>query len=290
MTNVPATLPLHVCTSSDQLVGQLRTLPPVPKVIMRLQPMLVDYNTSLEELAAVIRLERALAARILQVSNSAYMGLGSRARSIEEAIKRLGFREVRRLVTIVIGMQLLERPLPAYGLDAKELWRQAVACALAAEQIAGYIDEDPAAAYALGLLHSVGMVVVNAWSVMVSPKERLVTTGFPDDYTAAERALLGFTNADTGASLLRMWDFPPAVVEPVRAQYQPVLAASHPRLANLLMVARWLRTAVCTGKTPAVLPEARGMTALGIDELTLFEMVPEVSRRLDEASQLLTAI
>jgi hypothetical protein len=152
-------------------------LPPVPKVIMRLQPMLVDYNTDLREMAAVIRLERALAARILQVSNSAYMGLGSRARSIEEAITRLGFREVRRLVTIVIGMQMMEKPLPAYGLDAKELWRQAVACAIAAEQIAGYIDEDPAAAYALGLLHSVGMVVVNAWAVMVSPKERLVTTG-----------------------------------------------------------------------------------------------------------------
>jgi HD-like signal output (HDOD) protein len=117
-----------------------------------------------------------------------------------------------------------------------------------------------------------------------------VTTGFPDDYTAAERALLGFTNADTGASLLRMWDFPPAVVEPVRAQYQPVLAASHPRLANLLMVARWLRSAVCTGKTPAVLPEVRGMVSLGIDEPTLSQMVPEVSRRLAEASQLLTAI
>jgi hypothetical protein len=32
------------------------------------------------------------------------------------------------------------------------------------------------------------------------------------------------------------------------------------------------------------------MVALGIDEQTLTEMVPEVSRRLDEASQLLTAI
>jgi hypothetical protein len=87
-----------------------------------------------------------------------------------------------------------------------------------------------------------------------------------------------------------MWDFPPAVVEPVRAQYQPVLAASNPRLANLLMVARWLRSAVCTGKNPTVLPEARGMTSLGLSEQVLCEMVPEVSRRLDEASKLLTGI
>jgi hypothetical protein len=39
-----------------------------------------------------------------------------------------------------------------------------------------------------------------------------------------------------------------------------------------------------------VLPEARGMVSLGIDEATLTEMVPEVSRRLSEASELLTAI
>jgi len=290
MTRASASLPLHLCTSPDLLVEQLRTLPPVPRIMLRLQPMLANYNTDLRDLAAVIRLERALAARILQVSNSAYMGLGSRARSIEEAINRLGFREVRRLVTIVIGMQIMERPLPVYGLDARELWRQSIACAIASELIAGTVGEDPAAAYALGLLHSVGMVVVNAWAVMVAPKERFVSTGFPDDYTAAERALLGFTNADTGASLLRMWDFPPAVVEPVRAQYQPVLAASHPRLANLLMAARWLRSAACEGKAPPVAPEARCLAALALSPQNLSDFIPEVSRRLDEANRLISAI
>lgn len=290
MTFDTASLPLHVCASPDELVRQLRTLPPVPKVMLRLQPMLADVNTNLEELAAVIRLERALAARILQVSNSAFIGLGTRARSIEEAVSRLGFREVRRLVTIVIGMQIMDRPLPAYGLDARALWRQSIACGLAAEELARFCDEDPNAAYALGLLHSVGMVVINAWAVMVAKGQQLASAGYPDDCTSAERALLGFTNADTGAALLRRWDFPPAVIEPVRAQYQPVLASSHARLAHLLLAARWLRSAVCENALPPSMPEPRSMAILGVTEQHLTELLPVVARRLEEASRLLSSL
>ncbi len=157
MGHESASLPLHVYSSPDELVRQLRTLPPVPKVIGKLQPMLADLNTDIGDLATLIRLERALAARILQVSNSAYVGMGTRATSIEEAISLLGFREVRRVMAIVIGMQIMEKPLPAYGIDARTLWRQSIACGLAAEELAKYIDEEPNAAYALGLLHSVGM-------------------------------------------------------------------------------------------------------------------------------------
>lgn len=282
-----STPPLHVCSTPDELVRQLRTLPPAPKVLMRLQPMLANINTSVDELASVIRLERALAARILQVSNSVYAGLGSKVSSIEEAITIIGFREVRRLVALVIGMQILEKPLPAYGLDARGLWRQSIACGLAAEELARHCDEDPNSAYALGLLHSVGMVVVNGWAAMVSKGRQLASTGYPDDFTVAERNMLGFTNAETGAALLRRWDFPASVVEPVRAQYEPLLANSHAKLAHLLNVSRWLRNAACEGAEPPALPDQRSLAAINASEELLRRLLPEVVRRLEEADRML---
>lgn len=286
MSNGSAQLPIQVCTSPEDLVRQLRTLPPVPKVIGKLQPMLADLNTDVNDLASVIRLERALAARVLQVSNSAYVGLGAKARSIEEAVALLGFREVRRLMTIVIGMKIMEKPLPAYGIDAPALWKHSIACAIACEEVARFADEDPNATYALGLLHGVGMVVVNAWATMVAKDRVLKTSGFPEDFTTAERDLLGFTNADTGAALLRRWDFPASVVEPVRAQYQPILASSHSRLAHLLFVARWVRSSVCEGCRPAKLPDAKSMALLGLTEEVLYQIEPLVLARLDEAAKL----
>ncbi len=119
---------------------------------------------------------------------------------------------------------------------------------------------------------------------MVAKGNKLANTGYPDDYTGAERSLLGFTNADTGAALLRRWDFPPAVVEPVRAQYQPVLASSHSRLAHLLLVSRWVRSAACDGVAPSVLPDSKSMAILGLTENTLATVLPDVVRRLEEAT------
>ncbi len=279
--------PLKAGSTPDDLVRQLRTLPPVPKVLLRLQPMLANMNTDIDEIAAMIRLERALAARILQVSNSAFVGFGDKARSIEEAIALIGFREVRRLVSLVIGMQILEKPLPAYGIDARTLWLQSIACGLAAEELSKYIGEDSNAAYSLGLLHSVGMVVVNAWASMVAKDRPFLSTGYPDDYTAGERALLGFTNAETGAALLRRWEFPASVVEPVRAQYEPLLANSHAPLAHLLHVSRWVRNAVCENKVPAVMPDARSLAVLNLNESLLTDSLPVVSLRLQEAAKLI---
>ena len=287
MASVPEAPSVHVCSSPEQLVRQLKALPPVPKIMLRLQPMLADCNTDINDVANLIRLERSLAARLIQVSNSAYMGLGSRARSVEEAINRLGFREVRRIVSVVIGMHIMEKPLSAYGIDARDLWRQSIACAIAAELFAPNMGEDGDAAYTLGLLHSVGMVVVNAWAAMVAPQTRLASQGYPDDCTQAERALLGFTNADTGAELLRMWDFPDSVVDPVRAQYQPVLASTQPQLAHLLLVSRWMRSAVCDPAMPQVMPDPRSMSVVGVDESALRDAVGLVRERLDEATKLL---
>jgi len=249
--------------------------------------MLADLNTGVDELASVIRLERALAARILQVSNSAYMGLGERIRSIEEAVTMIGFREVRRILSLVIGMQIMEKPLPAYGIDARSLWRHSIACGLAAEELAPGIGEDPNAAYTLGLLHSVGMVVVNAWAAMVGKGIVLANTGYPEEYSASERAMLGFTNAETGAALLRRWDFPDSVVEPVRAQFEPLLASSHAKLAHLLYVSRWVRTAASDGAAPAILPDERSLAVIGVDQDRLLQLVPIVATKLQEADRLL---
>ena len=102
MSNDSASNSPRACSTPDELVSQLRTLPPVPKVLMRLQPMLADLNTSVDDLASVIRLERALAARVLQVSNSVYVGLGNRI-SLMEELEGLGSR-LRNVVFAILDI------------------------------------------------------------------------------------------------------------------------------------------------------------------------------------------
>lgn len=231
----------------DQVVRELRHLPSAPKVLPRLKLLLSNCNSSMGEIVTLIRLDPAISARVLQTANSAYYSKGVRCFTVDEAVTRVGFTQVYELVAHAVASQVLVRPLEAYGMEPDELWRQSIACALAAEALAVLTGEERDIAYTIGLLHCVGMLAIDDWIVRNHPGRRLVSQGFPRETCEHERALLGFTQADTGASLLRHWDFPLSMSEPIRWQYFPRSTAGYQRLACLLHAAKWIRTVALSG-------------------------------------------
>jgi len=281
---------LNRFATPEDLVSQLKSLPPSPRVVLKLQQLAASDSSDVGDLVAVIRIERALAARIVRISNGPLYSLGSRCESIEESVHRLGFREVRRIATVVAGSEALAQPLPSYGIAPAALWHQAVACAVAAEYLARLASEDEHQAYTAGLMHGVGMVVINTWVQSISPGTVLGYHNAATEWTEAERDLLGYDLADAGAALLRTWDFPAAVVEAVRCQYAPQVASNHRRLAAVLNCARWLRTVVCQHETPSLpAPEKLALLTLRLSEQQLRDCLPEVLAEINSARQVLNA-
>jgi HD-like signal output (HDOD) protein len=281
------TLTVPALTPED-IARSVRHVPSAPKVLPRLKQMLSDGNSAIHEIVMLIRLDVGISARVLQVANSAYYSQGTRCYTVEEAVARVGYDEVYDLVAYAVASQVLVRPLAAYGIEADELWRQSVACALAAETIALYTGQDRNVAYTNGLLHAVGLVAVDEWARRNPHSWTLVNEGFPRETVESERAALGFTNAEAGAALLRMWDFPREMSEPVRWQYAPNASGGHLRMACLLHAAKWLRSTVCAGgrRLPAQLEEAQLM-ALPLSPKLLAGMAFMVETRLAEISSLL---
>ena len=189
------TLPVHALTPED-VARSVRHVPSAPKVLPRLKQMLSDGNSAIHEIVMLIRLDVGISARVLHVANSAYYSQGARCFTVEEAVARVGYDEVYDLVAYAVASQVLVRPLSAYGIEADELWRQSVACALAAETIALYTGQDRNVAYTNGLLHAVGLVAVDEWARRNPHSWTLVNEGFPRETIESERAALGFTNAE----------------------------------------------------------------------------------------------
>ena len=272
----------------EDLVQQLKTLPPSPKVLLRLQQMIGAETSSVADLVSVIRVERALAARLVRIANSPVYNLGSPCENIEESVQRLGFNEVHRLALIVAGCDALSHPLPAYAVDAHEIWEETVACAVAAEHVARLTGGDALLAYTTGLMHSVGMLVINAWVQTIAPGTVLEYQDATEEWSHAERTLLGYNQADADAALLRSWAFSAPVVEAVRCQYAPQCASHHRQLACILAAARWLRTLVSAPAGAAVPPPNKMMLlALKLSEQQLRECAPQVEALLVNARQLL---
>jgi HD-like signal output (HDOD) protein len=273
----------------DDIVGAVRHLPSAPKILPRLKRLLCDGNSAVHEIVALIRFDSGIVARVLQVSNSVYFGKGARCLTVEEAVSRVGFDQVYELVSYAVASQVLVRPLEVYGLEADELWKISVACALGAETVAEHTGQDPEMSYTIGLLHGVGMVAIDGWALQHARHLKLPTLAFPQEASASERAVLGFTQAEVGGALLREWGFAREMTEPVRWQYAPHGAGSEKRMADLLFAAKWLRSAVCAADPVdwPPLPDAACLQSLDLTPSQLENMVADVVVRLDEVSSLL---
>ena len=271
----------------EQVVAELRHLPSAPKVLPKLKRLLSDGNSAMHEIVALIRIDPGIAARVLQTANSAYYSKGIRCFTVDEAVNRVGYDQVYELVAYAVASQVLIRPLTAYGIEPDVVWLSAVACGLAAEYLAGSTGEPRDIAYTVGLLHSVGMLAIDEWVLRNRPETRLASEGFPADAGKSERALLGFTQAEAGAALLRHWDFPLSMSEPARWQYFPRSTAGHQRMACLLHAAKWVRTMVCAPAGPVPLPDAWLLQPLRLSQPQLELCVAEVQLQLASISTLL---
>jgi HD-like signal output (HDOD) protein len=191
-------------------------------------------------------------------------------------------------VSYAVASQVLVRPLEVYGVEADGIWRQSVACALAAERIALITGDDCNVAYTVGLLHRIGMVVINEWALRQQPQLRLLGREFPDEFIRSERATLGCTQADVGAALLRDWDFSPEMTEPVQWQYAPRSAVLSLRMASLLYAARWVRAVACDESSQPAPPSTALLAPLRISPTRLAAVAGDVRTHLRTISTLLT--
>lgn len=270
----------------DSVVSELHQLPSAPKVLPRLKRLLQDANESLEEIVKLIRLDPAIAFRVLQVANTAFFARSERCVTVEDAVQRVGFERVYELVSYAVASQVLVRPLDVYRIDSDVLWERSVACALAAEMIATLVGEDQQIAYTTGLLHAIGMVAIDEWALRHRRELKLAWLDQASEYTVSERDALGFTQAEVGAALLRSWDFSPEMWLPLRWQYAPTATAVQARLAGILCTAKWLQAAVLTPGPAPVLPLADVLRLVRITPERLRSCVPELRQRMKTVTQL----
>jgi HD-like signal output (HDOD) protein len=211
--------------------------------------------------------------------------------TVEDAINHVGFADIYALVAEVSASQIFVNPLNAYGVDAEQVWRLALSCGLAAELLAEQTGEDASVAYTVGLLHGVGMVGIDRWVQREAPEVLFLSNGPHREFIDAERGVMGFTQADVGACMLRQWDFPLTMIEPVRWQYSPRTSAGHMRTACLLHAAKWLRAVVCSDEVdcPPPLPDPSVLKPLNLTADKLVRSVIEVRFRLGAARNVVEA-
>lgn len=245
--------------SDAELAAALAELPPVSAVLQRTLVVLSDPHSDLPDIARLVRAETVLAAQVLRLANSAFFALPSPVGSIDEAIQRLGFAEVHRIVCSLGSRQLFQRMLSHAGLDATALWQHTLAVAVSAETIATYARADRSLAYLAGILHPVGMVALDHAAQRRRTPARQTDERLPD----WEYAHFGADNAAIAARVLRHWKFPDTLSAIVAGRYLPGAAGDQVGPASLLHVA-----SILAEKLGAGLACERGLFLPAVDRIT----------------------
>ncbi|MGB9791262.1 MAG: HDOD domain-containing protein [Thermacetogeniaceae bacterium] len=224
--------------SLDEIVSRVDDLPALPQVVAKVLQLTDDPNSTVKELSEVICQDQVLTAKVLRLANSAYYGYPRRIGTIVEAIVMLGFKAIRNLVMAASVQKILYQSVAGYRLEAGDLWRHSIACAMAAHKVAkrvGYNKSDEA--FIAGLLHDIGKVVLN---VYVNEAYGEIVKRVKDlhvSFSQAEKDVIGFTHADVGARVVDKWNLPKQYVEAIAYHHEPELGKENPRLVAIVHLA-----------------------------------------------------
>lgn len=202
--------------SRERILQAARSLPAAPQAMAGLCELLQDPNADLGRIADQISVDTALAARVVRISNSVAFGGGGEVGSLDEAVGRVGFGEILRLVGAATVANLVDRQLPGYEISAARLRESLFLHAIASETLARFTTVDPRTAYTAGLLRSVGMMVVAQVAFGDTRTEEAYAAWRHPTYHEWEGEHFGLANTEVAAMVFAEWRFPPAMIAAIR--------------------------------------------------------------------------
>lgn len=193
-------------------------LPSVPRLYAQLSELLSSGTAGAGDVGRVIEQDIAMAAKVLQLANSAYFGRRSPISKVADAVAYLGLETLRALLLHAEAFRAFEINPPILGFDLEELHRHCTRVARLATTLLGDTANGPDV-FTAGLLHDVGLLILAS-----RDREGLATTialareqGRPTHQI--EREQHGITHAEVGAHLLALWGLPHTVTEAVAGHH-----------------------------------------------------------------------
>ncbi len=206
-----------------EAVSQMQSLPSLPQRYIEMVEELRSPDASMRRVGAIVRKDVGMTAKVLQLVNSAFFGLGRHITDPSEAAKFIGLDTLQALVLSVHVFSEFDHAR-ATGLRLEKLWNHSMATGTLAKRIAAAEGcEAKLCDHALmaGILHDAGKLVLAAnlpdeyGQAMAKARDTAVATW------EAEEQIFGTTHAEAGAYLLGLWGLPDPIVEALAFHHRP---------------------------------------------------------------------
>jgi len=286
--NLPSESDIKLVLSLDD-----KKLPSFPQVAVKLLEASKDETVSLTDLAKILETDPGISARVLEIVNSAFYGLGRKVTKLSDAVTFLGLDEIKK---IALGMTVFEKMFKsgrARQFDRLLFWRHSLAVAVLGLEIAKEIGyPDPEEAYIAGLLHDVGKIFLDIngkkdYGDFI--KELSSTTELVIE---KERSHLGLGHDDIGAFFCSLWKLPDKLIMAVKYHHQPFDHLDVPKEDKLLIAIVSLANFLCWTqgigsfdfiRPPILPPEVE--TTIDLNKIDIIKCILHMNEEIEKISE-----
>lgn len=206
-----------------QVVGGVTALPSAPQVYRQLHVAMADPAADTDRLAGIVRSDVALCAKILQMVNSSFFGIGRPIADLRQAVSFLGMETLKQVVLSVECFDSMREGNPGPFLEEQQ--RHAVLTARIAAEVVGeprHRDQNFTAA----LLHDLGRILIAQHLPDHDRQiERIAALPCLERRLDPEASRLLDMHCRVGAYLLGIWGLPAEIVESVLFHHRPSAVA-----------------------------------------------------------------
>ena len=262
----------------------------LPDVCLRVNQLMEDPRSSSSDLGDVIAHDPGMTARILKLVNSSFFGFSHQIDSVNHAISILGREELRTLILGTCAVEAFNGLPESVNMD--EFWQHSVFTALAARIIAQRTSiKDRQRIFVCGLLHDIGRLIIYHRSPQLANElEEKYPLNQRMQYLG-ECEELGFSHAEVGAGLMKLWKLPENIFRPVLYHHKLQSSASFQLDAAILQIADGIAHHIATESTAEEdLPDtvtAEALTLVDLNQENIDEISLEVKLHAFEVLEII---
>lgn len=216
----------------DYAQGRL-SAPMLPDLAVKVREAMGNPNVNIGMLNDIVITDPSIAARLIQMANSAaYRGI-EEISTCRDAIARIGLNATRDLVTALVLKELFKSPCAELNQRMHDLWSHGTQIAAISSMLGKLTPGiNPDRALLAGLVHDIGAVMVTSRIAEVS--DEIPPPALIDELIARLRGQFG-------SMALRAWEFPEdMIVTALEAEEWDRDPTEAPDVCDIVLVAHLL--------------------------------------------------
>jgi len=218
----------------------------MPTIVTELN-LMVSTGSS-REIGHLIATDAGLTARLLRVANSGFYASTKEITTLDQAVTMVGTRQLVNLVMATVAVNRFAA-IRQDLIDMETFWQSSVIMSVAADMLAEAAhSRERGPLFLAGLLHDLGSLILYSKEPQKSQAILVEAEGVRARLPELQRREFGFTYADLGAALARLWKLPEAVELLLRLQLMPLNSDEHSPESRIMRLAGLVTTGLVDGQ------------------------------------------